>query len=149
MWKGRGRVLILASRGPGDVGEEDLQPLPAVDILDAAPTVERRVDMVAGGDEDGFAVDRHLSTALDDIIEFVEGAQLRVGQIVKMHPLARPDRDVVDKKVRRRCGVAEVKEPHRSEEHTSELQSLMRISYAVFCLKKKHTTTTSSTQKKT
>src|SRR3546814_2687314 len=27
--------------------------------------------------------------------------------------------------------------PHRSEEHTSELQSLMRISYAVLCLKKK------------
>src|SRR3546814_4609403 len=31
----------------------------------------------------------------------------------------------------------------RSEEHTSELQSLMRISYAVFCLKKKKTTTIS------
>src|SRR3546814_7274427 len=30
----------------------------------------------------------------------------------------------------------------RSEEHTSELQSLMRISYAVFCLKKKNTTNT-------
>src|SRR3546814_6849954 len=30
----------------------------------------------------------------------------------------------------------------RSEEHTSELQSLMRISYAVFCLKKKNKTTT-------
>src|SRR3546814_9501528 len=29
---------------------------------------------------------------------------------------------------------------HRSEEHTSELQSLMRISYAVFCLKKKNKT---------
>src|SRR3546814_3917832 len=29
----------------------------------------------------------------------------------------------------------------RSEEHTSELQSLMRISYAVFCLKKKNTET--------
>src|SRR3546814_1361505 len=29
---------------------------------------------------------------------------------------------------------------NRSEEHTSELQSLMRISYAVFCLKKKKTT---------
>src|SRR3546814_6415946 len=28
---------------------------------------------------------------------------------------------------------------HRSEEHTSELQSLMRSSYAVFCLKKKNT----------
>src|SRR3546814_8658372 len=31
--------------------------------------------------------------------------------------------------------------PARSEEHTSELQSLMRISYAVFCLKKKKTHT--------
>src|SRR3546814_946759 len=31
--------------------------------------------------------------------------------------------------------------PTRSEEHTSELQSLMRISYAVFCLKKKNRTT--------
>src|SRR3546814_8827500 len=31
-----------------------------------------------------------------------------------------------------------LKRPHRSEEHTSELQSLMRISYAVFCLKKKN-----------
>src|SRR3546814_8780039 len=30
---------------------------------------------------------------------------------------------------------------NRSEEHTSELQSLMRISYAVFCLKKKKTKT--------
>src|SRR3546814_2771955 len=30
-----------------------------------------------------------------------------------------------------------VGDPIRSEEHTSELQSLMRISYAVFCLKKK------------
>src|SRR3546814_4621833 len=30
--------------------------------------------------------------------------------------------------------------PYRSEEHTSELQSLMRISYAVFCLKKKNIT---------
>src|SRR3546814_6466003 len=30
-------------------------------------------------------------------------------------------------------------QPERSEEHTSELQSLMRISYAVFCLKKKNT----------
>src|SRR3546814_7105651 len=33
-------------------------------------------------------------------------------------------------------------EPLRSEEHTSELQSLMRISYAVFCLKKKQHKTT-------
>src|SRR3546814_5170396 len=33
----------------------------------------------------------------------------------------------------------------RSEEHTSELQSLMRISYAVFCLKNKKLNTTSNT----
>src|SRR3546814_8917718 len=38
--------------------------------------------------------------------------------------------------VGRILGAADVFE-HRSEEHTSELQSLMRISYAVFCLKKK------------
>src|SRR3546814_4164390 len=47
-----------------------------------------------------------------------------------------------------RGGVGDVRREHlqpfrtqRSEEHTSELQSLMRISYAVFCLKKKNTTT--------
>src|SRR3546814_3874103 len=40
-------------------------------------------------------------------------------------------------------------DPNRSEEHTSELQSLMRISYAVFCLKKKkniHETNTTQLQ---
>src|SRR3546814_4508098 len=35
-------------------------------------------------------------------------------------------------------GDAEAQFERRSEEHTSELQSLMRISYAVFCLKKKN-----------
>src|SRR3546814_1025491 len=37
----------------------------------------------------------------------------------------------------------------RSEEHTSELQSLMRISYAVFCLKKKKTEKTACTHSPT
>src|SRR3546814_1346239 len=37
----------------------------------------------------------------------------------------------------------------RSEEHTSELQSLMRISYAVFCLKKKNKQTTTKLHKQT
>src|SRR3546814_8078984 len=44
-----------------------------------------------------------------------------------------------------RCGDRHRGHDARSEEHTSELQSLMRISYAVFCLKKKiqtHNTTT-------
>src|SRR3546814_17156804 len=38
-----------------------------------------------------------------------------------------------------RGGESGVDDRGRSEEHTSELQSLMRISYAVFCLKKKKT----------
>src|SRR3546814_5415981 len=63
---------------------------------------------------------------------------------------ARPDRIVGDRHVAA-CGRSHIRaradvqhEPdrlrgagRRSEEHTSELQSLMRISYAVFCLKKK------------
>src|SRR3546814_5410631 len=36
------------------------------------------------------------------------------------------------------CPTVETPQRIRSEEHTSELQSLMRISYAVFCLKKKN-----------
>src|SRR3546814_5485069 len=61
-------------------------------------------------------------------------ARARSGEIGRQHDLA----------VARRQGVdgaeddAEGQEHReRSEEHTSELQSLMRISYAVFCLKKK------------
>src|SRR3546814_1311635 len=42
---------------------------------------------------------------------------------------------------------ATLAQAERSEEHTSELQSLMRISYAVFCLKKKTTKLTTSTNK--
>src|SRR3546814_6432094 len=46
------------------------------------------------------------------------------------------------------AGVARPRHRRRSEEHTSELQSLMRISYAVFCLqKKKHTHTNITTTK--
>src|SRR3546814_2364872 len=44
-------------------------------------------------------------------------------------PLRRPNQRCASGETNRTCG--------RSEEHTSELQSLMRISYAVFCLKKK------------
>src|SRR3546814_17524552 len=46
-------------------------------------------------------------------------------------------REAADRQDRRAGGQAQ---PGRSEEHTSELQSLMRISYAVFCLKKKKKT---------
>src|SRR3546814_9653020 len=47
---------------------------------------------------------------------------------------ATPERERDRELQAQRSGVAD----RRSEEHTSELQSLMRISYAVFCLKKKN-----------
>src|SRR3546814_2012548 len=46
----------------------------------------------------------------------------------------------------REAGLARDPGFSRSEEHTSELQSLMRISYAVFCLKQKTTTTVDHTR---
>src|SRR3546814_3836321 len=52
----------------------------------------------------------------------------------------RPDR------ARRLFGRGGARDRLRSEEHTSELQSLMRISYAVFCLKKKNYTMLTCTQ---
>src|SRR3546814_3069795 len=54
---------------------------------------------------------------------------------VVLRDMAKPALGVAASKSERKPDVV------RSEEHTSELQSLMRISYAVFCLKKKKTTT--------
>src|SRR3546814_7594125 len=73
------------------------------------------------------------------------GAQLLVGS--QLRPLRRKIQQrrpgnnaflvVVDGAARGSGRRRFVRRCHRSEEHTSELQSLMRISYAVFCLKKK------------
>src|SRR3546814_5995123 len=52
---------------------------------------------------------------------------------------------VVDGETVRVAEAIEARRPFSSEEHTSELQSLMRISYAVFCLKKKKKTTENQT----
>src|SRR3546814_7838936 len=49
----------------------------------------------------------------------------------------------------RRSSMLSERASTRSEEHTSELQSLMRISYAVFCLKKKKQQNKTNTQHKT
>src|SRR3546814_3127485 len=74
--------------------------------------------------------------------------------LVIIHPDAGLDRQLIGElpaqlAEQRRAGVLEKlrvdrgqSAQHRSEEHTSELQSLMRISYAVFCLQKKKTTQT-------
>src|SRR3546814_4347359 len=50
----------------------------------------------------------------------------------------RRKRKIRDRSKFRQAFNQEMSDAYRSEEHTSELQSLMRISYAVFCLKKKN-----------
>src|SRR3546814_7586319 len=52
-------------------------------------------------------------------------------QVTSAHPLTAEQVKALTANLKTRVG------RNRSEEHTSELQSLMRISYAVFCLKKK------------
>src|SRR3546814_2385536 len=58
--------------------------------------------------------------------------------VVKAHELLERQGVVVPERTLHRYALEEL--GIRSEEHTSELQSLMRISYAVFCLKKKKKT---------
>src|SRR3546814_10251277 len=70
------------------------------------------------------------------------GPALRSYQVIETHRFsiaALPTRVSRTRRLNRRY-IAGLLRPGalRSEEHTSELQSLMRISYAVFCLKKKH-----------
>src|SRR3546814_4373466 len=100
---------------------------------------------------------RAWSVKILDVLEDVVHASLHVGERLIDRLVARDrgggfladdgfDRELAADLFReRRRGVGDLGE--RSEEHTSELQSLMRISYAVFCLKKKkkrHRTTTNN-----
>src|SRR3546814_1864975 len=64
--------------------------------------------------------------------------------LIAQHPFEGVDRRFLVLEFQRFGRIADGSESlkDRSEEHTSELQSLMRISYAVFCLKKKNTTNT-------
>src|SRR3546814_4447226 len=71
----------------------------------------------------------------------VDGDGREVIAIYKSHDAAIDDILQVTENDARKAGLPfenELREKIRSEEHTSELQSLMRISYAVFCLKKKN-----------
>src|SRR3546814_4114437 len=70
--------------------------------------------------ERGNVVAKALAVRRDQIVERSDHAFRRVAGDVDLARLVHARRD-----------------QDRSEEHTSELQSLMRISYAVFCLKKK------------
>src|SRR3546814_2577813 len=69
-----------------------------------------------------------------------------LGDLLRTHAMLEPHREMMAEPCRRLAKLARTRSTsitfmgrrNRSEEHTSELQSLMRISYAVFCLKKKN-----------
>src|SRR3546814_2435721 len=90
------------------------------------------IDAFARFERDGvveFAV--HLDPPFEDIDEFLALMAHQVAELARaMGADAREDRD--------HPLLPQVGAEVRSEEDTSELQSLMRISYAVFCLKKKN-----------
>src|SRR3546814_9544048 len=77
------------------------------------------------------------STRTDTLFPYT--TLFRSARRLRLGPMEKPsDRTrLTDRPGRNRPGPA--RNGQRSEEHTSELQSLMRISYAVFCLKKKKT----------
>src|SRR3546814_3475866 len=96
---------------------------PVVDGLGLLDPAERpRADALRRGDPDLDLVERlRLGDRVGEVGQFIH----RVRPSLKIQPLSHFGRG-------RGPPLEE-----RSEEHTSELQSLMRISYAVFCLKKK------------
>src|SRR3546814_1589411 len=83
----------------------------------------------------GYPLPRSPTPATNTFVGLLSGARFiarRLGYDDQIHGMGRILRDVEVALVKAIAG-----RPFRSEEHTSELQSLMRISYAVFCLKKK------------
>src|SRR3546814_5989763 len=90
------------------------------------------------------------SPALDGGVDHVDSVRHRDDQYLVLHGLRDAPQELshlFDAVMARSHFAVSKKRLHlvdpenRSEEHTSELQSLMRISYAVFCLKKKQTST--------
>src|SRR3546814_7126566 len=73
----------------------------------------------------------------DELAHLALGVGLRMPQPGADETLARFQVDVERWRGQLAPAIVEQARTLRSEEHTSELQSLMRISYAVFCLKKK------------
>src|SRR3546814_3232826 len=91
------------------------------------------------------AVDRGLAVDVGDAAGEAAAAADEIGnRQLTHHQPALLQRGVQPETLERQPAVGELTHPQvevcieRSEEHTSELQSLMRISYAVFCLKKKN-----------
>src|SRR3546814_8988300 len=112
-----GRLVIGQVVGPSGVA----RVLPACRYRPVAGVaLERAVAACAARAEQGRPGVGH-GNVVDRVVAGILAQHGAIG--IGGHVAAEPDRD-----------------PLRSEEHTSELQSLMRISYAVFCLKKKKET---------
>src|SRR3546814_6729848 len=111
-----------------DVCSSDLAAVKSAVNADVSEHIENFRSRIAGNQELPLSSDIRaaLQSVAPALADYIESAQNIVG-------LALTD-----------SAAAEAALPafsERSEEHTSELQSLMRISYAVFCLNKKNTIT--------
>src|SRR3546814_10672177 len=84
----------------------------------------------------------HEIDLLEEVTRQVEGHTIcALGDAAAwpIQGLIRHFRTEIERRINERSGAAPMMEAARWEEHTSELQSLMRISCAVFCFKKKNT----------
>src|SRR3546814_2566818 len=110
-------ALVEGRRAEAADGVREVEVDAVLERADALALVDHRL-RVAGGDVAGHEVAERRVLPLEEVVA------VGVGDLVG--------------------GAGVVAVLRRSEEHTSELQSLMRISYAVFCLTKKKTINTQS-----
>src|SRR3546814_2515522 len=119
--------------------------LAAVELLPDVPVAGRAgfVDRLLGLQPlDGELRHRVVAVAARELVALVDRAKPVVARAAGVAAqaafgLGLDRRSAVPGEGDDRAGLERVLRVRRSEEHTSELQSLMRISYAVFCLKKK------------
>src|SRR3546814_5346593 len=72
-----------------------------------------------------------------ELLQFVDAGDIDILYYAKPYYVVPTDELAEEAYIVLREALKRTKKVGRSEEHTSELQSLLRISYAVFCLKKK------------
>src|SRR3546814_7329597 len=142
----------MSPRPPGTTTTDTLFPYPPL-FLSADLSITPR-EMGFGRDDrqgrwwlNGDPIASAFHTALS--VTFPRGEAMFI-EAVKAHRDGVPDRLAREIRAFTQQEVIHSREHVvRSEEHTSELQSLMRISYAVFCLKKKTTKRTTQTTRPT
>src|SRR3546814_10116067 len=124
------RILLMIRRPPRSTRTDTLFPYTTLfrSACYRDPATAYR-SVLPRADADAASADRQRAVSPDrrSVNVRVSGCALAANRCLsRLQAVAAP-------RVRSACHAS-----GRSEEHTSELQSLMRISYAVFCLKKKH-----------